>query len=143
MAIPKLTRNGVLPRGIHRATPAEVRAAFGGKTARRVELMLAFEDALEHARRARVLRVLMNDSFVTDKKEPHDVDLVFQVGAEFADLLSKGDQDAAWVEERVRETHPRLLDLYLAVDDEEWASWVSLFENDTWFGKKGLVEVVL
>lgn len=105
--------------------------------------MLALEDALEHAKRARVLRVLMNGSFVTAKKEPHDVDIVFQVGNEFADRLSKGDRDAAWVQERVRETRPKLLDLFLAVDDEEWASWVSLFENDAWSGKKGLVEVVL
>jgi hypothetical protein len=34
------------------------------------------------------------------------------------------------------------LDLFIAVDEEEWASWAELFEQDIWVGKKGLVEVV-
>lgn len=143
MRIPELTKEGVLPRGVHRATAAEVKRAFGGRTARRVELMLALEEALVHARKAGVLRVLINGSFVTKKKEPRDVDLVFQVSDVFAKRLSRGQPDAVWIGKRLREAAPKVLDVFVAVDDEEWASWVSLFESDTWTGKKGLVEVVL
>lgn len=143
MGLPKLTKDGVLPQGLHRASLAEVRHAFGAKTARRVELMMALEEALEHARKAGVLRVLINGSFVTRRKEPRDVDVVFQVSDVFAGRLSNAHPDAVWVRQRLREAAPKLLDVFLAVDDAEWASWVSLFEGDTWSGKKGLVEVVL
>ncbi len=143
MGLPRLTQDGVLPRGVHRATLAEVRHAFGGGTARRAELILALEEALDHAGKAGVLRVLINGSFVTRKKEPRDIDIVFQVSDAFAERLAGAQPDAIWVGERLREAHPKHLDVFVAVDELEWASWVSLFEGDTWAGKKGLVEVVL
>lgn len=143
MGIPKLGRQGILPEGLHRATLAEVRRAFGGGTARRVELMLALEGAIDRARRAGVKRVLINGSFVTAKKEPRDVDLVFLVSQSFGARLKGGDPHARWIADRVRERRPKLLDAYVAVDEVEWASWVRLFEGDLWYGKKGLVEVTL
>ena len=63
MPIPRLDRDGVLPRGVHRATVAEVRKVFGAKTARRAELMLALEEVLERAARAGIQRVLIDGSF--------------------------------------------------------------------------------
>ncbi len=121
MSLPELTKDGVLPRGIHRATLAEVRSAFGARTARRVELMLALEEAVDHARKAGVHRVLINGSFVTRKKEPRDVDMVFQVSDVFAERLSGAQPDAVWVGQRLREAPPKLLDVFVAVDEEEWA----------------------
>jgi len=143
MGIPKLGSQGILPRGIHRATIAEVRQAFGGGTARRVELMLALEEAADRARKAGVKRILINGSFVTTKKEPRDVDLVFLVSESFEAHLRRGDPHARWIADQVRERRPKLLDAYVAVDGEEWASWARLFEGDPWYGKKGLVEVTL
>jgi hypothetical protein len=143
MGIPKLRKDGALPEGIHQATAAQVRDAFGRETARRAELMMALEEALGRARRAGAMRVLINGSFVTAKKEPGDVDMVLQVGDDFADRLKRRLPDAIWVMERVREERPKLLDLFVAVDDEEWASWAKLFAGDAWHRKKGLVEVKL
>jgi hypothetical protein len=143
MGIPKLGRQGLLPEGVHRATLEEVRQAFGGGTARRVELMLALEEAVERARKAGVNRILLNGSFVTAKKEPRDVDVVFRVSEPFGDRLKRGDPDARWIADRVREGRPGLLHAFVAVDEEEWASWIHLFEGDRWYGKKGLVEVTL
>jgi hypothetical protein len=142
MGIPKLNKDGTLHRGVHRATVAEVRAAFGGTTARRVELMIALERALGRAWKAGVTRILADGSFVTAKKEPRDVDLVFRVDDDFARRLGRGERDARWVAERAKDQNPKMLDVFLAVDDEEWASWISLFEQDVWFGRKGVLEVL-
>lgn len=142
MGIPRLSRDGTLPRGLHEATLEEVREAFGGRTARRVELMLALEAAVKRARKAGVRRILVDGSFVTGKPEPRDVDLVLRVDEEFARRLGRRDKDARFIAERAKDLHPKMLDLFLAVDDEEWASWVKLFEQDVWFGRKGLVEVI-
>ena len=142
MGIPRLTKDGILPRCVHRTTLAETRRAFGGRTARRAELMMMLEEAVDRARKAGITRILINGSFVTAKKEPRDIDVVFQVSDVYAQRLSGGNPDAAWIAERVREARPKALDLFVAVDDEEWVSWVRLFESDAWCGKKGLVEVV-
>ena len=103
---------------------------------------MALQEAVERAARAGVDRVLINGSFVTARREPRDVDLVFRVGEDFAHRLAKGHEDALWIEERAREPRPKLLDLYLAVDEQEWVSWVRLFACDVWHGKKGLLEIV-
>ena len=142
MGIPGLTREGTLPRGVHPATLADVRVAFGGTTARRVELMMALESAVKRAWRSDVLRILVDGSFVTAKKEPRDVDLVFRVDEGFSRRLARRERDARWIAERSKDRHPRMLDLFLAVDEEEWESWVRLFGQDIWFGTKGVVEVV-
>src|SRR5579863_4545144 len=111
MGIPKLNRDGTLPRGVHRARIEEVRAEFGGKTARRVELMLALESLLKRAWKARVRRILVDGSFVTGKPEPRDVDLVFLVDDEFARRLDRQDRSARIIAERAKDPHPKLVDL--------------------------------
>lgn len=104
--------------------------------------MLALEAAIKRARKAGVRRILVDGSFVTGKPEPRDVDLVLRVDEEFARRLGRRDKDARFIAKRAKDLHPKMLDLFLAVDSEEWESWVKLFEQDVWFGKKGLVEVV-
>lgn len=142
MGIPKLGKDGTLPRGVHRATLSDVWAAFGGKTAWRVVLMMALETAVKRAWNAGVTRILVDGSFVTAKKEPRDVDLVFRVDDEFARRLRRRDRDARWIAARAKEARPKTLDAFLAVDDAEWGSWERLFEQDVWTGWKSLVEVV-
>lgn len=78
---------------------------------------------------------------MTAKKEPRDVDLVFRVDEAFARRLARRDRNARWIADRAKDKHPKLLDVFIAVDDEEWQSWVRFFEQDPWLGKKGLVEV--
>jgi hypothetical protein len=104
--------------------------------------MLALEAAVKRAWKAGVRRILVDGSFVTGKPEPRDVDLVLRVDDEFARRLARRERDARFISERARDRHPKPLDLFIAVDEEEWASWAELFEQDIWVGKKGLVEVV-
>lgn len=104
--------------------------------------MIALDAAVKRAGRADVRRILIDGSFVTAKKEPRDVDLIFRVDDAFVRRLRRRDRDARWIFERSKDRHPKALDLFLAVDEEEWTSWVRLFEQDLWFGTKGVVEVV-
>ena len=104
--------------------------------------MLSLEAAVRHPWKAGVRRILVDGSFVTGKPEPRDVDVILRVDDEFAHRLGRRDKSARFLAERAKDRHPKMLDIFLAVDDEEWASWVKLFEQDVWFGKKGLVEIV-
>ncbi len=142
MGIPGLTKDGILPRGMHRATPEEVRWAFGWASPRRAKLMAALEEAVGWVKKAGVKRILVDGSFVTAKKEPQDVDLVFLVSQEFNNLMERGDLYVRWVIDEARKERPKLLDIFLAVEEEDWASWVRFFEGDALHGRKGLVEVV-
>jgi hypothetical protein len=81
--IPPFADNGYLPPGIHPATLDEVAARFGqGSDLRRVE-MESLRWLVDLARRAGVLRLVINGSFVTDNSEPNDVDCVLLVGPDF------------------------------------------------------------
>ena len=97
MGIPRLRGNGALPRGVHGATLSEVRKSFGRGTARRVELMMALEEVLQHARKASVTRVLIDGSFAASKDEPRDVDMVILVSETFHEKLGEGQKSARWL----------------------------------------------
>ncbi len=75
-AIPPFRFTGDLPDGVHRATLAQVVERFGGDTPRR----LAVANRLEHIHRTArstgfLARFVVYGSFVTQKREPNDVDL--------------------------------------------------------------------
>ena len=79
MSIPELNEDGVLPEGIYDCTLDEIGERFGRfqTTDRRVHL---FENlcALVNEERAAgiAIEMLINGSFVTDKPEPNDIDLL-------------------------------------------------------------------
>jgi hypothetical protein len=71
--------DGMLPEGIHDATLAEVRTAFGVANAKRLELMTKLEELAAFAAALQLLKYLYVDgSFCTDKDLPGDVDVVFE-----------------------------------------------------------------
>jgi hypothetical protein len=81
--IPELDENGNLPRGIHRATLAEIDERFGRSTeVRRTEIQ-SLHWLMDLAKRAGIERLIVNGSFVTDVFEPNDVDCVLLMGASF------------------------------------------------------------
>jgi hypothetical protein len=81
--IPPFDDNGYLPPGIHRATLEEVAARFGrGPELRRVP-MESLTWLVDLARRVGAERLIVNGSFVTDVREPNDVDCVLLIGAAF------------------------------------------------------------
>jgi hypothetical protein len=93
--IPALDAEGYLPPGIHRATAQEISARFGQESELRRVQMESLLWLIELARRAGVLRIVVNGSFVTDRLEPNDVDCVLLIGPGFprnaaaeAELLS-------------------------------------------------------
>ncbi len=81
--IPASNEDGYLPPGIHGATLEEVAQRFGqGSELRRIQ-MESLHWLVDLARRAKVLRIVVNGSFVTDLVEPNDVDSVLLVGSDF------------------------------------------------------------
>jgi hypothetical protein len=81
--IPPFNDDGYLPPGIHGATLEEVSDRFGqGSELRRIQ-MESLRWLVDLARRAKVLRIVVNGSFVTDLAEPNDVDCVLLVSPDF------------------------------------------------------------
>jgi hypothetical protein len=81
--IPPFNDVGYLPPGIHGATLEEVTQRFGqGSELRRIQ-MESLHWLVDLAWRAKVLRIVVNGSFVTDLVEPNDVDCVLLVGSDF------------------------------------------------------------
>src|SRR5262245_49544671 len=92
MPIPKLTEHGVLPDGIHDCTLQELEEAFGtnrwmqdpnSESRREVlcpqrrQLFEVFSRYVEEFRTSGLVVVLLVDgSFVTDKPDPNDLDLI-------------------------------------------------------------------
>ena len=81
--IPAFDDQGYLPPGIHSATLHEIAARFGKESElRRVE-MESLRWLVDLARRAGVLRIVVNGSFVTDAYEPNDVDCALLIGTNY------------------------------------------------------------
>jgi len=81
--IPSFNDNGYLPPGIHGATLDEIESRFGQESElRRVE-MESLRWLVEAVRRAGVLRIVVNGSFVADVYEPNDVDCALLIGPDY------------------------------------------------------------
>lgn len=79
MAIPELNEEGLLPKGIHDCTVDEIGERFAGfgQSAQRKRLFRQLKEYLAEALgREEIVEILVNGSFVTDKAEPGDVDLI-------------------------------------------------------------------
>jgi hypothetical protein len=79
MPIPELDDRGLLPVGLHTCTLSEIRARFGQfrSSDRRCRLVDTLEAYVEELRLSRLVAwLVVNGSFVTDKPDPHDIDLV-------------------------------------------------------------------
>lgn len=74
MSIPKLQDNNELPPGEHLASLQEVEMVYGVSTERRVSLMSGLLAAVTNFEAAGVNTIWVNGSFVTNKKEPNDID---------------------------------------------------------------------
>ena len=85
--IPEFDDQGYLPSGIHGATLAEITQRFGQESEIRRVQMESLQWLVGLARRAGVLRIVVNGSFVTDAYEPNDVDCALLVGPDYPDDL--------------------------------------------------------
>src|SRR5712692_10407413 len=81
--IPQFNDYGYLAPGIHHAPLEEIATRFGQESELRQAQMESVRWLVDLARRAGVLRIVVNGSFVTDKLEPNDVDCVLLIGPDF------------------------------------------------------------
>jgi hypothetical protein len=72
--IPEFDRYGYLPSGLHDATIQEIAERFGRQSEIRQVQMESLHWLLDAARRVRILRIVIDGSFTTDRLEPNDVD---------------------------------------------------------------------
>lgn len=82
--IPDFEDNGCLPPGIYRASLEEVIARFGRGSENREAQAASLQWLIPICRRAGIVRLLINGSFVTDKPDPGDVDCVLLQGPDYA-----------------------------------------------------------
>ncbi|NOT59232.1 MAG: hypothetical protein HOP19_03295 [Acidobacteria bacterium] len=86
MPIPNLNEDGLLPEGIHDCTLEEIGAQFGRfvVSERRVRLFTQLGELVAEEQRAGIaVAVMVDGSFVTDKPEPGDIDLVIVLPADY------------------------------------------------------------
>jgi len=138
--IPKLTREGYLPRGVHGAGLEEIRRRFGRGSRRREELFRGIASVVKLLRKQRrmVKRLLLDGSYVTSKESPEAFDCIV--------ILKRGfDFEAAEVETlgQARQLfHGHLL--FAMEEDIRRCVWLmELFGHDRDGRVKGLVEVLL
>lgn len=81
--IPPFDEHGYLPPGTHPATLDEIEARFGRESELRRAQMESLRWLVDLARRAGVLRLIINGSFVTEVFEPNDADCVLLIGLGF------------------------------------------------------------
>ena len=84
--IPELQDDGYLPPGVHSADLHEVCNQFGQQSEIRTIQAESVRWLVDIARRAGVLRLVINGSFVTDVLEPNDVDCVLLIGEDFPNV---------------------------------------------------------
>lgn len=132
MAIPALDQNGFLPVGVHDCTLDELKARFGSfqVTDRRPQLFARLEAFLSEANACGlVVSILVDGSFVTDKPDPNDVDLILVVAPDhnFAADLSPLEYGVL-SKRRVHRRHG--FDLLVArAGSEEYLRYVRFFQQ--------------
>ena len=132
--IPPFDEHGNLPPGIYRATLEEIGARFGKESEVRRAQMESLEWLIDLVRRAGVLRLVINGSFVTDTLEPNDVDCILLIGSDFP-------RDPTAEVELNRGLPFLQLDL---VEQEGFDEFVGIvFATDRDWIPKGMVEVIL
>src|SRR4051812_31893642 len=107
--IPAFRPDGYLPEGLHSASEAELTFRFGSASARRRRLAIRVRCWIELARAVGALRLLIDGSFVTEKLDPHDVDAVILLPADFHDQVSGGNADALELEQMLLTRRPEEL----------------------------------
>jgi hypothetical protein len=139
--IPAFRTDGYLPEGVHISSEAEVTFRFGSTSPRRRRLALRVRRWIELARQVRAPRLLIDGSFVTDKLDPHDVDAVILLPADFQEQVRRSMDAALELEEMLLTRRPE--EIFGAEDQTDWDEWVAFFsrtrESDG--RSKGLLEI--
>jgi hypothetical protein len=83
VVIPDFNEQGYLPPGVFGATLEEIAERMGRESELRRVQMESLRWLADLARRAGVVRIIVDGSFVTDVYEPNDVDCVLLIGPDY------------------------------------------------------------
>lgn len=148
MGIPALVDIGgllQLPPGEHPATLVEIESRYGSSSERRQKLMSGLRTVCEQMKRAKVQKIWIDGSFVTDKTDPNDIDGcwsaigVTEESAQNLDpIFLKRD-----ARELVKEKYG--LDFFVAEQTESWSGlkFPKFFQIDRNGNPKGILVVTL
>ena len=141
--IPPFRTDGYLPEGLHACTEPDAVFRFGGGSKRRRRLVTRMRRWLELAREVGALKVLIDGSFVTAKKDPHDLDAVVLLPADFGEQVERGGTAAIELEAILLTRQPE--ELFAAEDQLDWQEWIDFFSRtrEPDGRRKGLVEIEL
>ncbi len=133
MPIPPLNDVGLLSEGVHDCTLDEIGARFGRfvVSERRVRLFAQLRELIEEEQRAGITVALIVDgSFVTDKPEPGDIDLVIVLPEDYNfDAEMPPFQYNAISKVHLRRRYR--FDAFVAKEHSpEYQEWVTLFQRD-------------
>lgn len=118
---------GRLPsRGLYVPSEADVTFRFGSTTPRRRRLALRLRRWIELARRVGARRLMVDGSFVTGKREPHDVDAVVLLPDDFQRLVATGAEPALELEQMLLTRRPE--EIFAAEDEADWDEWVRVLQ---------------
>lgn len=132
--LPPFDEFGHLPPGIHRCTVEELVERFGAGSEERVVETRELQEYIALARRAGVIRLLVNGSYTTATPAPNDVDVVFLLAPEYNQFRRKL---------RNKDEHWPFLQVIAAVSDDDFFEWAAFFGVGRKGKLKGVVEVVL
>ena len=79
MPIPDLTEHGYMPEGVHDCSVEEIESRFGQfqRSDCRCRLFARLKEYLRQAQASGLVKaVIIDGSFVTEKEEPNDVDVI-------------------------------------------------------------------
>jgi Nucleotidyltransferase domain len=158
MAIPPLNNRGVLPDGIHDCTFPELAEAFGQNqwvvdassethreilSRQRSALCSRLEEYLSRLREAGLqVEVLVDGSFVTNKVDPNDIDLIVVLPADhdFATELSHRVYDLL-SKRRLRDSGYPFDVVVVAFGDSSYQGALQFFQHGRDALSKGLLKV--
>jgi hypothetical protein len=141
--IPEFRHDGYLPEGLFLASEAEVTFRFGTSNRRRRRLVHRVRRWIAIAREITAVRLLIDGSFITAKREPNDVDAVILLPSDFQERAIAGSEAAIELEEMLFTRCPE--EIFAAEDETDWNEWVEFFSRtrEADGRRKGLVEVEL
>jgi hypothetical protein len=141
--LPPFRPDGYLPEGVYVCSEAEVIFRFGSSGRRRRRLVLRLRRWVALGRQVGARRLLVDGSFVTAKEEPHDIDTVILLPADFQQQIVHEYEPALEWEAMLLTRRPE--EIFAAEDDTDWEEWVEFFSRtrEPDGRRKGLVEIRL
>ena len=139
--IPSFDKRGYLPFGKpHPATWDEFVERYN-TTVKRMHLMGGLERALRNLKDAGCLKVYVDGSFITSKREPGDWDACWELEGVNIALLDVVILDADRIPDRMKKKY--FGDLFLQSPNLPGGNFVSRFQHDRDGLKKGIIVIEL